>query len=611
MQFTEINSRTLGKQQTFYREGRTSAVFGHLNMSFFFKKRQKLQQVILVLIVSFFGTISVADESSPPVSVEIMGVKSSLEKQLKGFLSVPKSASPSAMRHWQRTAQQHLSQTLAAMGYNNHTIDSIIDGTKLTILIQLGPATTYSQFNVGIDGAGNSEPLLNEFIETAAPRIGQQLDHASYESFKNDLLSIALTLGYFDATYSKHRLAVSREMHKAQVDLVLDSGRRFTFGPVSFEQSELSPTFLQQWIPFQQGDGYNADDVDRMSRDLRNSGYFSSVRARPEIDNSKDGAVPITVESSLREPHSATVGIGYGTDSGVRLRGAITRHYVNKYGHSAGIESELSQENQELSAYYRVPHFPDPANHYLQFDSGVSNTIIDDTDSLRYSLGLKHHRITSALWSQLYSLTFQHETAEINTQQTRTRLLIPGVSWSREKTYSLSNWGSVNFGVDAQLSFARKALLSDLDFDRFYIKLGAGQAFSAKHLLHSRLELGWVESSEFSKIPPSLRFYAGGDDSIRGYGRRKVSPTDAEGNAIGGRYLTTLSLEYEYRIRESLGLAFFVDSGRAGYNEFDPIAYGAGFGLRWYSPVGPIKTYIGFPLKGDDKSAMFHLSMGR
>lgn len=556
------------------------------------------------------SSVAVGAKDAAPFPLKIEGVEKALAKQLISYAGEPSSQSPSALRHWQRTVEQRLKQVLAALGYNNATLKSTLSSDELQLQLSLGKATTYSNVDVRLIGQGEASPQLTEFIYIAAPKRTQQLVHADYEAFKADLLAIALTLGYFDAQYSEHRLAVSRKRSQAELKLVLDSGTRHRYGPVTFSDSELSPEFLQRWVPFEAGEPYNATGVDKLARDLRDSGYFGSVRVRPDLDRAEHGTVPIQVEAPLREPHSAAVGIGYGTDTGPRLRGSLTRHYVNRHGHSAGLDTELSADSQELTSYYRMPHHPDPANHYLQLDVGIANLNIDDASSLRYTLGGKHHRINSAAWQENYSLKFQHETSELEGIKTRTRLLIPGVSWSRERSRRIAGWGTLKYSVDAQFSAAREALLSDIDFDRFYLKLGSGHAFSEKQLLHARLELGWIESDRFSEVPLSLRFYAGGDDSIRGFARRAVSPTDAEGNAIGGRYLTTLSLEYEYRLRDSLGVAVFVDTGRAGYNELDPIAYGGGVGLRWYSPVGPIKVYVGVPLSGDDKSARLHFSIG-
>lgn len=546
-------------------------------------------------------------EDPTDIPLDIQGVSAALGKQLVEYAGQPRSLSPSALRHWQQSVQQRTTQVLTALGYNSATVKSSMIAGHLSVLIKQGPVTTYSAINIEIQGGGESEQALNEFIQKAAPQLGQELIHKDYEGFKSDLLSIALTLGYFDVKYSTHRLAVSRKEHSAQLELLLDSGTRYRYGPINFKQSKLSQEFLHRWVPFKEGDLYSSSDVNTLARELRDSGYFSNVRVRADIDHATADTVPIEIENKIRKPHSATVGIGYGTDSGPRLSGNLTRHYVNRHGHRAGIDTKLSADSQSLGSYYQIPH-SDPANHYLQLNAGVANAI--GTLSRRYTIGMQHQRINSNRWQEGYTLNLQHETSEIDSLNTRSLLLIPGASWSRSQTRTLEHWGAFKYNIELRLNAARKALLSDISFDRAYLKLGSSHAFPNQHLIHSRMELGWLESNHFKQVPLSLRFYAGGDESIRGFGPREVSPKDNSGNAIGGRYLSTLSLEYEYRLRHNLGLAVFVDSGRAGYHRSYPTAYGGGFGLRWYSPVGPIKAYLGTPLKGDDKSVRFHLSIG-
>ncbi len=565
-------------------------------------------RALLVLLVITFSHSALTAEDQPKVKIE--GVSKILAVKLGQYVQEPSSQSPSGLRYWQRSVQQRLTQVLAALGYDSARVESQLIDNELNVNLTLGPATTYGKVEIKILGEGAKEGILKTYVASSAPLVGEQLVHADYEGFKADLLSIALTLGYFDAAYESHRLAVSRKTHNAEITLILNSGVRYRYGSINFDQSELSQEFLHRWVPFQEGELYDSSNVDTLAGDLRDSGYFGNVRVRADLDNANNGTVPIQIESTLREPHSATVGIGYGSDSGPRIRGSITRHYVNQHGHSAGVETILSATNQELSTYYSLPHHPDPANHYLQLDAGVANDIDDDVKSLRYTIGASHRRIDKRDWLQTYSLKYQHEISEIDNSRMRTQLLIPSIGMSRERTKQLTDWGTFKYSVDAQLSMAREEILSDLSFERYYLRLGSSQAFSPEHLLHTRLELGRLETENFSDIPLSLRFYAGGDDSIRGFGRREVSPQDADGNAIGGRYLSTISLEYEYRVRASLGIALFVDAGRAGFSELDPIAYGGGFGVRWYSPVGPIKLYLGAPLKGDEKSPRFHLSVG-
>ena len=96
-------------------------------------------------------------------------------------------------------------------------------------------------------------------------------------------------------------------------------------------------------------------------------------------------------------------------------------------------------------------------------------------------------------------------------------------------------------------------------------------------------------------LPPSLRFFAGGDNNLRGYEYESISPKDSDGKLTGAKYMVTTSLEYQYRVYGNWWLAAFVDSGDA-WNNTPEWKTGTGFGIRWASPVGPVRLDLGFAL---------------
>ena len=96
-------------------------------------------------------------------------------------------------------------------------------------------------------------------------------------------------------------------------------------------------------------------------------------------------------------------------------------------------------------------------------------------------------------------------------------------------------------------------------------------------------------SENIEQLPTSLRFFAGGDASVRGYAYNSIGPTDEEGVVIGGKNLLVGSLEYEHRVWDGWSLAAFVDSGDAFDGASPELKTGAGVGLRWRSPVGPVR----------------------
>jgi translocation and assembly module TamA len=113
-----------------------------------------------------------------------------------------------------------------------------------------------------------------------------------------------------------------------------------------------------------------------------------------------------------------------------------------------------------------------------------------------------------------------------------------------------------------------------------------------------------------TQLPTSYRFYAGGINSVRGYNYKELGPKDNLGNVEGGELLSVLSAEYEHPVLENWGVAAFVDTGNA-FN-FDNINFktGVGLGVRWYSPVGPIRLDFALPLDESDSSFQIHFAAG-
>ncbi|MEM7502514.1 MAG: BamA/TamA family outer membrane protein, partial [Pseudomonadota bacterium] len=128
--------------------------------------------------------------------------------------------------------------------------------------------------------------------------------------------------------------------------------------------------------------------------------------------------------------------------------------------------------------------------------------------------------------------------------------------------------------------------------------------------LLGRATVGATAKDDFSELPPSLRFFAGGDESIRGYDYNTLGPADDEGEVIGGSGLLVASLEYEHRIKGNFFGAVFIDAGNAYDGEdFEP-AYGTGLGVKWRSPVGPVRLYLAHPLNQVDRDVRVHVSLG-
>ena len=153
-------------------------------------------------------------------------------------------------------------------------------------------------------------------------------------------------------------------------------------------------------------------------------------------------------------------------------------------------------------------------------------------------------------------------------------------------------------------------MLSDTNLLNGTVLLRGLTTLAQNHRFLGRVQFGGSATNGYKSVPPSLRFFAGGDQSVRGYDYQTLSPTNGDGDRIGGRYMVAGSAEYQYQIADKWRLATFVDQGNA-FNtlDFPSLKTGVGFGVRWVSPVGPLRLDLAKALD-DDGGIRLHFSMG-
>ena len=317
--------------------------------------------------------------------------------------------------------------------------------------------------------------------------------------------------------------------------------------------------------------------------------------------------IPIEVRLTPRKRHRYTAGIGYGTDTGVRGRLGWEVRRLNRRGHTLSSELRASEIRQGAHVEYGIP-VRNPRTDRLRFTGAVeqedSATVESDSRSLATHLTRARGRLREDL-----SLTFLDEDFRLGEQKGSTRLLMPGVAWS----YIQADDPLVTrHGWRAQLELrgATRELISETRF----LQLIAGAKYifplGSRGRVLTRGRLGTTWMSEFDELPASVRFFAGGDRSVRGFDYQKLGPSDASGEVIGGKHLLTGSLEYEHRIRGKWRAAVFVDTGNAFDDFGDELETGAGIGVRWESPVGLLRVDIASAVSREDNPLRLHITLG-
>lgn len=342
--------------------------------------------------------------------------------------------------------------------------------------------------------------------------------------------------------------------------------------------------------------------------------------------------VPVIVTINADKLNSAELGLGYGTDTGVRVRTQYRRAIVNRFGHSFDANMEVSQIRQAIDAHYTIP-YKHPLNDYFNLVSGYERNQFDGvgpnmslTTETAIAGAERIIRNPFGGWQQSFGFRYRldkiHQIGQVNTDDVPAAFLRPGSSPEQQALllgYQLSKTNSndpVNpvkgFKQTYKLQVGSKSVVSDanmaiLNADwNFIYSLGKNY----NHQFIGGAKLAYIFTDDFANVPYNLRFFAGGDQSLRGFDYKALSPEE-DGYKIGGQGLAVGSLEYNYQFKEGWRAAIFTDFGNAYNKNFsNPIAYSIGTGIRWQSPIGPIRLDIASGISDPGHPIRLHFFIG-
>tara|TARA_R110000772_G_scaffold117507_1_gene222986 strand:- start:70004 stop:71800 length:1797 start_codon:yes stop_codon:yes gene_type:complete len=576
-------------------------------------------------------------------SLEIDGGKSELQKNIRAHLDlddIPCNTTEARLRSRLRGSDDNISKALRALGYyhgswvlrreharikpkliNNNPITKVvkkIGSAKsakstpeaeacwlLTLELTPGPQTLIKQLDVRVIGPGASDPLFSKYLSKLPIAINDPVQHELYEETKKAINQRARSAGYLDGKFVEHRLEVDVDRHSAAIILVFDSGTAYTFGEIDFGPSLLKTSFLERYLPFKPGDAFEPNKIVQLQNNLISSNYFSSVNIDQQSPDPESHSVDLSITSTDKPKYETTAGIGASTDTGPRVSYGLRNRRVNEDGHTYQVASQYSPVLSNLSFQYTLPGAK-PLTDKIQLATGVERKKTDTSDSTSYRAEVAQISLQNHNWIQTLSLKFLRESYDIAETSNTSTLLMPGIGWSRSEAND-RRYPSRGWRINTAVRGALKGVVSDVSLAqaeldaKLIFPLWGGRVIS-------RGGLGVTALDDFSELPASLRFFAGGDNSVRGYGYETLGPEDAAGEVVGGSHRLTGSIEYDHRVWGDFALATFYDAGNA-FDTSDFTFYeSAGFGLRWLSPIGPVRVDFAFPLK--DGGFHFHLSMG-
>jgi len=518
--------------------------------------------------------------------------------------------SVSRMRFMHRQAPEQIASALRPYGYYRSTVEASLHdlGTRWQAVYRIKPGDRVSvdKASVKISGEGADEPEfrnLQVFAEQNIKR-GQVLDQELYENLKRSIQSAAAKLGYFDAEFLAQEILVDLESYSADVTLHFSTGKRYKIGDITLSQDVkwLSDDLLAKYVELEKDQNYDAGEIQRVQSDFSNTSYYRNVQVRASFEDAVDRVIPVSVDLTHRNPKQFVYGVGYGTDTGARARFGLTRRRVNRGGHHYELQANRSEIGFGVGASYTIPTLDPRTDSY-----GLAFSVEEENGAARNYRGVGiggNFQFRDDVWIKTYALDYEFE--ENIGDDTTSTLLVPSLEWIRTSPFELENRINVYRGswLKLDLSGGSNDVLSDTSFIQAQVSGRRIRTFDNGNRVIGRASIGATGVSDFSQLPVSRRFFTGGDRTTRGYGFENISPGDDD----GGKFLTELSLELEVPFRPSFSWAIFGDLGDAFDDDLD-LRRGIGAGLRWRSPIGPVRIDLARGLD-EPSGGSYHLHFG-
>jgi translocation and assembly module TamA len=561
--------------------------------------------------------VSKFTKPSEKITLKIQGVSGEVKANIEAYIG---DLNKDDLTQWRETLvrlRKSTREALESLGYYEAEVKFNRLDKAIEIEVTLNQPIMIEHVSLEYAGEAGNDVAFTALKETFPLKSGEILHHGRYESAKTMLQNMALERGYFDGQWVQHEVVVTQSAHTAKINLRYDSGVRYKLGAVNFNHVRanqalaIDEELLYNLVPFKENDAYEAEKIIKLNKTLLDSRYFNDVRVRAESTLAQNYVIPVNVLLAMDKPNQVDMGAGYATDIGARLSTTWRRSLFNTHGHSIEASTELSQVRQSATVRYGIP-WTHPINDTLQILAGFKREDIDDVAVTNNTvLGLERQKKRDSGWQITEALRWSRESyRQDNGEAGRSDLLLPSYSISRVRTKGSKTDPERGDRQSYQIEFASSNLLSDADL----VAMRAGwrwlNTYANRHQLLLRADVGAILSSDFESVPLNIRFYAGGDQSVRGYDYKSLSPRDATGQVTGASNLVTVSTEYGFKLTAKWRLATFVDAGNAFNAASDGLKIGAGFGLRWISPVGPIRLDVAQGLDDLNKSPRIHFFMG-
>lgn len=563
----------------------------------------------MMLFVGFaWGATS--NHNNVLITINIQGITGDALKNVQSRLEIMKRSlhekyTKENMAHFLRIIPKGVKEALNPFGYFHAKV--YVQSTKqqgawiINITISPGPVVLMHQIDIKVQGAGANSHVFEKFLNNIPIKTGQALDIKKYNDVKQDLFDLALANGYFDAKLVSSKILIDLPLHKADITIIFDTGPNYFFGKTTFSEVPLKTSFLERFLPYKKGDLYQNSSIQKLQQALTNSGYFQSVSVQPYPKKAENYYIPIDVNLTTSKPRVYSVGVGYGTDTGLRALLGLRIRRLNSRGHKLNLTLSGSQLKNSFVTTYTIPgKYPQTDKWFISGGYGTENDNKGQSKAFKISVGYSWQWKG---WQPTASLIALKERYNLIDQpKTDTHMLMP--SFQIQKVHK-DNPNNPTKGYRLELGAlgALEKFLSKTTFGQINISARGLYTFWENYRFLIRGRMARTIINDLTDLPYSLQLYAGGAHSLRGYAYKQFTP---------GKNLLTGSVELQRRLFKSLYVVVFYDIGNVNDKWLPvPLNRGIGSGFAWLSPIGTFELTIAKAIDyGDGNHYRIQFAMG-
>ena len=505
------------------------------------------------------------------------------------------------------------------------SIDEPRKGITAQVTIDEGQPVYVRELSLSLQ----DQPALSSLLETVRPSLALQ-EGAIFNEEHYQQSEATIRTFFLDQHYGRVKIQrsahVIHDQHAARVQYMIEAGPPTTFGETTVEGTRLvDPNIILRELRYKAGDPFTTKAITDAQKRITKLDLFSSVRFVPQESPANPSIIPLQVRVIEKPFREWKLGVGYGTED--QVRGLVYWRHNNWFGGGRRFEikAKVSILTREIEVNFFQPYVFGTLNRFsLTFRPQQLNEPSYLLNSTRLQPRLERDFGTTVTGFVAYRLEYdrlndveeatKRELREFVRKGVLSGLSIGGV------------WNTTDNPLDATqgnfFSMLAEQVGGPLGGDFNFLKL----VWEARHyrkiytdtILAGRLKLGVADPvSHHDEVPLFERFYAGGANSVRGYGRYRLGPISTSNDPVGGRSVIEGSLELRYRYSDQIGTAAFIDFGQVSKRTLsipiDDLRFSLGFGVLYTTPIGPLRLDLGFPLDPprDDQPWQIHFSIGQ